>query len=265
MFARALASLLLPLAIVSCSSSAADPANADAKTSVAKVVAGDVTVELLTTDRLATGLTPVFLRLTAAGAPITDATVTFLPMMAMSDGMKHSAPVLGAAGRDASGDYATSVVFQMPSSDMAAWSGKVTVSRPGQAALDAPFPALTVVDSGRAKTFAYADPAGGMATKYVASLNFDSAPKVGLNPAVVTLHVMKDMMTFEEVADASLTLDPQMPSMGHGSPGTVQPAKTSLGRYDAQVSFSMPGTWQTTLTVQRGGKTVGTVTFATTF
>jgi hypothetical protein len=263
----ALASLFAcaPLALAACSSSAETGAPADAtKLSLGKQTVGDVTVELLTDRAPSTGLTPIWCRLTAGGAPVTDATVSFLPIMTMS-GMTHSAPVLGAATRDASGDYATSVVFQMASSDMDVWSAKVSVTRPGQAAADATFSPLTVTDSGRAKTFAYTAPGSSMAMKYVASLNFAGAPKVGLNPAVVTLHRMKDMMSFEEVADATLTLDPQMPSMGHGSPGTVQPTKTTLGRYDAQVSFSMPGTWETKLTVASGGATIGTVTFTTTF
>lgn len=255
------------LALSACSSSgegAVTPGN-ETRLSLGKQSVGDVTVELLSDAALSTGLTPIYVRLTAGGAPVTDATVAFMPMMAMGTGTSHSAPVLGAATRDASGDYATAVVFQMASSDMDTWSGKVTLARPGQAPIDATFPTLTVTDAGRAKTFAYAPPGSSMADKYVASLNFQGAPKVGLNPAVVTLHRMKDMTTFEEVGDATLGLDPQMPSMGHGSPGTVQPTKTTLGRYDAQVSFSMPGTWETTLTVARGGATIGTVTFATTF
>jgi hypothetical protein len=262
---RSLFAILVPLALGACGSTASETPAATAKTSLGQVVAGDLTVELLTTSHLATGLTPVFCRITAAGQPVTDAAVTFLPIMAMSSGMKHSAPVLGQGALDDAHDYATSVVFQMASSDMDTWSGKVTVSRPGKDAVEATFPKLAVEDSGRAKTFSCADAAGGTTSKYVASLNFEAAPKVGLNPAVLTLHRMKDMMTFEEVEGATLEIDPQMPSMGHGSPGSVQPTKTSLGRYAAQVSFSMPGTWETTLTVRSGASTLGTAVFVTTF
>jgi hypothetical protein len=262
---RALFAVIVPVALTACGSTASGPETTVAKTSLGQVVAGDVTVELLTLDHLATGLTPVFCRITAAGQPVTDATVTFLPIMAMSSGMKHSAPVLGAATPDEAHDYATSVVFQMASSAMDVWSAKVSVSRPGKDAVEATFPTLAVEDSGRAKTFSCADAAGGTTSKYVASLNFKAPPKVGLNPAVITLHRMKDMTTFEEVAGATLEIDPQMPSMGHGSPGSVQPTKTTLGRYEAEVSFSMPGTWETTLTVRGAGTTLGTVVFSTTF
>jgi hypothetical protein len=56
-----------------------------------------------------------------------------------------------------------------------------------------------------------------------------------------------------------------MPSMGHGSPGSVDPAHTALGRYAGQLSFSMPGDWETTLTVSRGGAVLGAPKFATRF
>jgi hypothetical protein len=60
-------------------------------------------------------------------------------------------------------------------------------------------------------------------------------------------------------------LEPWMPSMGHGSPGSVDPAHTTLGRYAGQLSFSMPGEWETTVTISRGATTVGAPRFATEF
>jgi hypothetical protein len=128
------------------------------------------------------------------------------------------------------------------------------------------FDHLTVADTGRAKSFTVTDPATSSTTKYLASLNFKAAPKVGLNPIIVTLHRMQDMMTFAPVDDAAFALDPQMPSMGHGSPGSVNPTLTSSGRYEGQLSFSMAGDWETTVTVTtRAGAPLGTVKFMTSF
>jgi hypothetical protein len=139
------------------------------------------------------------------------------------------------------------------------------VTPPGAAPLAADFPALTVADGGRARTFAHFDPGLAVTTKYVVSLNLVGAPRVGLNPVVATLHRMQDMMTFPPVEDAALHLAPWMPSMGHGSPGSVDPAHTTLGRYAGQLSFSMPGEWETTLTIERGGATIGAPRFTTEF
>lgn len=236
------------------------------KTSVATVAAGELTVELLTDTQLETGLTPIYLEITTAtGAVVTDATVTFTPMMAMTTGTAHGAPVIGTPTVDADGMYRSAVVFQMATGDAGSWSATARVTRPGAAAAEATFPSLTVTDSGRARVFAYTDPETSVVTKYISSLNFRDAPRVGLNPVVVTLHRMEDMTAFPPVDDAVFVLDPQMPSMGHGSPGNVHPTLTSSGIYEGELSFSMAGEWETTLTVSRGGVTVGTPTFATTF
>lgn len=104
-------------------------------------------------------------------------------------------------------------------------------------------------------------------TKFISSLNFVSAPRVGLNPVIVTLHRMDGAMVFTGVDDATLVLDPQMPSMGHGSPGSVNPTITAVsGVYEGQLSFSMAGAWETTLTVSIPGfSPPATPKFTTTF
>lgn len=257
--------LSLALAVaLGCASDKQDPAAP--KTSVATATAGNLSVELLTDTRLETGMTPIYVKVTtASGQVVSDAAVTFRPVMSMTGGTSHGAPVIGAPAAGADGLYHCDVVFQMATSAMGSWSATVGVTPAGSAAVEASFPTLPVADSGRAKTFSYTDPVTSAVTKYVASLNLEAAPRVGLNPVLLTLHRMQDMMTFAPVDDATLVLDPQMPSMGHGSPGSVNPTLTSAGVYAGQLSFSMAGDWVTTATVSRGGVAVGAPTFATTF
>jgi hypothetical protein len=152
----------------------------------------------------------------------------------------------------------------MASSATDIWAVSVDIARAGAAAVHAQFNALTVVDSGRALSFSYT-PTGGTQTDYVASFNLADAAKVGLNPVVVTLHQTQEMMLFAPVDDATLVLDPEMPSMGHGAPGSVNPTLASAGRYSGQLAFSMAGTWQTTVTVSEAGHTLGTPKFTTSF
>ncbi|MBK6848304.1 MAG: FixH family protein [Proteobacteria bacterium] len=261
--------LLGALALGACGSSDEGrraPDGDQAKVSLATAAAGELQVELLTDTRLETGLTAVYVKLTtSAGELVRDATVALQPMMTMMGGISHSAPVLAEPARAAEGLYPWAVVFQMASGAMGSWSAKVTVTRPGATAAEASFEALTVADSGRAKVFSFTAPGAVMATKVVASLNFTAPPRVGLNPVIVTLHTMQDALTFAPIEDAELALDPQMPSMGHGSPGSVDPTHSSLGRYEGKLSFSMADPWETTLTISRGGATLGAPKFETTF
>jgi hypothetical protein len=259
-------SLVSTLSLAACGGSST-PTSSASKASVAASRVGDLDVELLTDSRLEVGMTPVYVKVTTAGRSVVkDATVTVTPLMTMSGGTAHSAPVIGTPSLSDDEYYACAVVFSMPSGAMGSWSATISVERPGAAAVDATFSDLTVADTGRAKSFTFTDPSTSVAAKYLLSLNFKVAPKVGLNPVVVTLHRMQDMMTFVPVDDAAITLDPQMPSMGHGSPGSVDPTLTSLGRYEGQLSFSMAGDWETTISVSKStGEPLGSVTIATSF
>jgi hypothetical protein len=256
---------VLAFQIVACGSSGSKSASAT-KASIATAPAGDLTVELLTDTALETGLTPIYVKVTTSGGQsVTDATVTFVPLMSMSGGMQHSAPVMDQPTIAPDDLYHGSVVFQMASTAMDSWSATVAVTQPGAAAVEVKFEALNVADSGRAKVFTYTDPVSAVASKYVSSLNFVDSPQVGLNPIVFTLHQMQDMMTFVSVDDATLALDPEMPSMGHGSPGSIAPTLTAPGRYQGSLSFSMAGPWETTVTVSEAAVVLGALVFTTTF
>jgi hypothetical protein len=208
-------------------------------------VAGSLNVELLTT-RLETGMTPIYAKVTAVdGSAVTNATVTFQPMMGMGAMGTMGAPVFGNPMTYSNGMYGCNVVFYpMTPNTPSAWSGTVSIAQSANT-VDANFPSLTVDDSGQAQTFQV----GG--STYLLSMNFEAAPEVGLNPVVVTLSESPDMMNFTPVSDASFTLQPEMPAMGMGAPDSVNPTLTSDGIYEGQVAFSMPGSWVTTITVNR--------------
>jgi hypothetical protein len=255
--------------LVSACSSSSDPA--PAKTSLGTQTAGGLTVELVADAPLSTGLNSLYASVKdAGGAVVADATVDWMPTMTMTS-MSHSAPMVGSTAFDAADKlYPCDVVFQMASSDMDHWTMDVAVTRPGAAPVTVAFP-LTVPDGGRTRSFTYTDPGTSVATKYVVSFNLKSAAKVGSNPVAVTLHRSVNMgMMFAPVDDATFTIAPYMPSMSHGADGSVAPTPTSTpGVYEGQVSFSMAGDWETTLTVTRGGTLVSptpsTLVFKTSF
>ena len=283
----ALAVAFLALAAGCSSSDEPDPSTQPAlhgarQTSVGSLTQDGLTVELFTDTRLETGLTPLWVSVkNAAGQPVTGATVALKPMMAMAatqtaPAFEHSAPTFGCAPMTADGDglYHCDAVFQMMTTATGgSWRADVSITAGGApvaVSLDpvvvSPCALATSGSSGCSAVFSYTDPNTQVATRYVASLNLLEPFKVGLNPVALTLHTRSaDMMTFPPVENAVITLDPQMPSMGHGSPGSVNPTMTAPGLYEGQLSFSMDGPWETTVTFVVNGVTVGAPVFKTTF
>jgi hypothetical protein len=76
---------------------------------------------------------------------------------------------------------------------------------------------------------------------------------------------MQDMMIVVSVYDATLALDPEMPSMGHGSPGSIDPTLAAPGRYECSLSFSMADPWETAVAVSEAAVVLGVPVFTTTF
>jgi hypothetical protein len=256
------------LLTLQCGSSSTNTSSNDSldKVSVARAAAGDLIVELLTDKALQTGLTPIYLRIaTTGGQAVTDASVTFLPTMWMSGVAEHNAPCIGQPTIASDGLYHGRVVFLMPSTSTGTWSATVDITQSGAATAVVTFPTLNVSVSADVSVFSRTDPISSVTERYVASLNFVTSPAVGLNPIIVTLHQTQDMLTFFPLDDATVVLDPQMPAMGHGSPGSVNPTLLASGLYQGELSFSMAGTWQTTLTINEGTTVLGTPIFATTF
>jgi hypothetical protein len=101
----------------------------------------------------------------------------------------------------------------------------------------------------------------------VLAMRFDGALRVGENPVTVSLHELPPGGgAAGPVEDAALHAVPVMPSMGHGSTGTVDPVPAgAAGIYAGSIAFSMPGDWETTITVRRGGVDVGSVVTAVFF
>jgi nitrogen fixation protein FixH len=58
------------------------------------------------------------------------------------------------------------------------------------------------------------------------------------------------------MTSAQVTVNPQMPSMGHGSTEIPVVTEMGSGRYQAYpVTFQMPGTWEVTITATAGAET----------
>lgn len=257
---RLLALVTLALLAVACGPQQTTP-TPPPRTVLGTSTADGLTAELSATAALSTGLTTVWVKLAQDGKPVTDAALTLLPVMTMPT-KSHACPVVGEVVSEGDGVYRGQLVFQMASADMGTWTLGVKVAR-GAVEQKLGFD-VVVGDGGRVHSFTMADPANAATTnKYVMSVSFPEGTKVGPNPVVVTLHRMKDMMTFPGVDDATIEMVPEMPAHGHGSSNNVAPTLKAPGRYEGSVNFTMPGEWKTTFTLKAGGATMTTKAFDT--
>jgi len=97
---------------------------------------------------------------------------------------------------------------------------------------------------------------------YFVTLRTLKSPEVGINDFNITVHTRQDMMTHPAVEDLTVSIEPIMPSMGHGSDGNVNPVHTNGGMYEGKVSFNMTGDWEITVTLTDDDEEIGSVVYS---
>ncbi len=80
-----------------------------------------------------------------------------------------------------------------------------------------------------------------------------SKPIVGINDFEIVLHHKKSGMVYTPVENYTIEIEPNMPSMGHGSPNNVNPVHESKGHYKGKVNYTMTGLWQVKLKIYKNG------------
>jgi len=219
-------------------------------------------VELWSGAELGTGYQKLYIALSdsASGKALNRSSVQILPMMDMDmNGTKtsHSAPLENPESMEADNTlYPCAAVFTMPSSgESGKWRMIVMVKKEGQTKYGKAEMAIQVKQSTleRVKNLTAAD-----GTKIIVAYVSPSSPKVGVNDFEIAVFKRLDMMTFPAEDNFSITMTPEMPSMGHGSPNNVNPVLTKNGHYKGKVNFTMTGDWRINLVLNKEGKSTST-------
>lgn len=172
------------------------------------------------------------------------------PIMDMGN-MKHSAPFVNPEGDkpNAKGLYECFSVFIMPGSATQKWTLKVTYqnqrnSKEGKVEipLDVKNNANRVLDN-------FMSPLDSQMV--FVSWKMSANPQVGVNDFTMMVHYRKNMMEFPPLDDLIIEIEPEMPSMGHGSPNNVNPVFSNNGTYQGKVNFTMTGLWKISLKVKK--------------
>lgn len=221
------------------------------ETALAEVTAQGLKAQLFG-DPLHVGRNVVRYRLTdtVTNAVVRDAAVTHAPTMWMET-MSHGTPnVQPAAPATGSNDYTAEIVFIMASGTMGTWALPLTVTRAGSTEpVTLTFEQIAVAETTAKQSVKVGE------ELWIFTLGFDARPAVGLNSFVLTAH-RKGGMTegYPELKDLAITVTPQMPEMGHGSNGNVNPVYWQNGCYRGSVNLTMAGHWTLDFAVAEGSK-----------
>ena len=258
---------LMGLLILGCEESNNDNDPTEELVLIGNAVENGLSIELYADQDLKVGLNVLYFDLTdiASEEQVTEAQITQKPIMHMET-MNHSCPVAGPGSTpNSEGLFESEVVFIMASGMMGTWDDTVFVeNQETNTSHQLVFENLTVAETNMKKNLVF-DDADSNQVIYIVTLNGLEEPKVGLNDLILTVHKKQTMMSFPEVADLSISIDPQMPDMGHGSEGNVNPGYSENGKYEGKVAFSMTGYWTIDFTFSQGGEELGTVQYAVNF
>lgn len=184
----------------------------------------------------------------ASGEIDKQASVEITPLMDMHT-MQHSSPVEQPVYVPSKELYVGAVVFTMPSGEMGAW--KLTVEVDGH-----PVDLAVAIADVPAGTKPVGSFVGTDGTSYTLALIQPRAPKIGVNDLDILVSARTDMHHFTPVDELEVTFEPEMPSMGHGSPNNVDPTGIGNGRYKGKVNFTMTGDWRLYFSLTHDGEAI---------
>lgn len=180
-----------------------------------------------------------------SGNSIRTAGITYRPIMDMGI-MKHSTPVQHPVYQSDLDAYSGWVTFIMPSNPSGSWSFEVIVDYQGTIDTVSFMPQVVAPEEARLYSFvSMAD----SASSYFVALKEPMSPELGLNDFELMIYKRENMMSFPPATNLKVKIEPEMPSMGHGSPNNVNPIHVEDGLYKGQVNFTMSGHWQVNIDI----------------
>lgn len=210
-------------------------------------------LELYADDTLRTGYNRLYIRAldSATNAVIRDAQFTLNPTMDMGS-MTHSCPTEQPTSSQISGDlFPAAAIFTMDGNDAQQWSLSISFRSTARKEGSLTFP-ISVV-KGMFPPKILLDSNGNEMILAMLPL---AKPIVGMND--VEFAVFSNTSdVYTPIDDLTMTITPEMPSMGHGSPNNVNPTTKGNGHYTGKVNFIMTGEWKINLALNRAGTIVG--------
>ncbi len=212
--------------------------------------------EFFANDTLFEGYNKVFFKINniSDNNSISEAEIKLKPLMDMMT-MVHSAPVENPQNLiNDNGYFEGAIVLIMPSSEMMGWTLDVIVNAGG--VTDTVHFEIPLVKNLEEKRKINVINQSDSTQKYFVSLLEPNEPKIGINDFNITVHYKENMMSFPAAEDLTIEIEPEMPSMDHGSPNNEHPVHQSNGHYNGKINFTMSGWWRVHIKIMKGTELV---------
>lgn len=207
-------------------------------------------MEMWATEPLFAGYNPVTFMLydSITNKALPEARISLSPLMHMMD-KSHSCPVENPVWQSGNRSWAGAILFTMPSGEAGSWSLAVELHRENSGKSgEAVFP-VNVQTKAPAPVIVFKT---ATEEKYILAAHFATKPVIGANNfEIVAFRAEGHSFVAEE--DFEFTMNPEMPSMNHGSPNNVSPVHKQDGHYEGQVNFTMSGDWRIHLNIMKNG------------
>jgi hypothetical protein len=204
----------------------------------------DYTVKVYAQEALFVGYNYILVQVkdNATGEILDNPDVMFMPVMEMNSGMMHACPLEQPTYNTSLQVMEGTITFVMPSMGQGKWNLGLKLKNTAGTEEDINID-VDVMQKAEPQLFSFVSTHDPNQNVFVALVN-PRMPQIGINDFEIVAYERQSMMSWPALEMLNIEIDPEMPTMGHGSPNNVNPIDMGEGHYLGKVNFTMSGYWK---------------------
>ena len=204
----------------------------------------DCTVKVYAQEALFVGYNYILVQVkdNATGEILDNPNMMFMPVMEMNSGMMHACPLEQPTYNTSLQVMEGTITFVMPSMGQGKWNLGLKLKNTAGTEEDINID-VDVMQKAESQLFSFVSTHDPNQNVFVALVN-PRMPQIGINDFEVVAYERQSMMSWPALEMLNIEIDPEMPTMGHGSPNNVNPIDMGEGHYLGKVNFTMSGFWR---------------------